>query len=203
MNMTVEAIQGIRETVSQTSKKIKRLSESSQKISKVVNLISNFATQTNVLALNAAIEATRAGEYGKGFAVVADEVRSLSRQSAAATIEIEKLVQEIQEETGEVAVAMETGIQQVVEGTNLVNETRQNLNDIVDATAEISELLQRITDATQTQMLQSVSATASMKDVAQISQKTSTEANSIASVFQQLSEMGQELLASVSKFKVN
>ncbi|MEO1559689.1 MAG: GAF domain-containing protein, partial [Cyanobacteria bacterium J06632_19] len=125
MNMTVEAIQAIRETVSQTSKKIKRLSESSQKISKVVNLISNFATQTNVLALNAAIEATRAGEYGKGFAVVADEVRSLSRQSAAATIEIEKLVQEIQEETGEVAVAMETGIQQVVEGTNLVNETRQ------------------------------------------------------------------------------
>ncbi|MGB3638102.1 MAG: GAF domain-containing protein [Rivularia sp. (in: cyanobacteria)] len=203
MNMTVEAIQGIRETVSQTSKKIKRLSESSQKISKVVNLISNFATQTNVLALNAAIEATRAGEYGKGFAVVADEVRSLSRQSAAATIEIEKLVQEIQEETGEVAVAMETGIQQVVEGTNLVNETRQNLNDIVDATAEISDLLERITDATQTQMLQSVSATASMKDVAQISQKTSTEANSIASVFQHLSEMGQELLASVSKFKVN
>ncbi len=203
MNMTVGAIQGIRETVSQTSKKIKRLSESSQKISKVVNLISNFATQTNVLALNAAIEATRAGEYGKGFAVVADEVRSLSRQSAAATIEIEKLVQEIQEETGEVAVAMETGIQQVVEGTNLVNETRQNLNDIVDATAEISELLQKITDATQTQMLQSVSATASMKDVAQISQKTSTEANSLASVFQHLSEMGQELLASVSKFKVN
>ena len=203
MNMTVEAIQGIRETVSQTSKKIKRLSESSQKISKVVNLISNFATQTNVLALNAAIEATRAGEYGKGFAVVADEVRSLSRQSAAATIEIEKLVQEIQEETGEVAVAMETGIQQVVEGTNLVNETRQNLNDIVDATAEISDLLERITDATQTQMLQSVSATASMKDVAQISQKTSTEANSIASVFQQLAEMGQELLSSVSKFKVN
>ena len=203
MNMTVEAIQGIRETVSQTSKKIKRLSESSQKISKVVNLISNFATQTNVLALNAAIEATRAGEYGKGFAVVADEVRSLSRQSAAATIEIEKLVQEIQEETGEVAVAMETGIQQVVEGTNLVNETRQNLNDIVDATAEISELLQRISDATQTQMLQSVSATASMKDVAQISQKTSTEAKTIAAVFQQLSEMAQELLASVSQFKVN
>jgi methyl-accepting chemotaxis protein PixJ len=203
MNRTVEAIQGIRETVAQTSKKIKRLSESSQKISKVVNLISNFATQTNVLALNAAIEATRAGEYGKGFAVVADEVRSLSRQSAAATIEIEKLVQEIQAETGEVAVAMETGIQQVVEGTNLVNETRQNLNAIVAATAEISQLLQRITEATQTQMAQSVSVTASMKDVATIANNTSTEANEIATVFQQLSGMAQELLASASKFKVN
>jgi methyl-accepting chemotaxis protein PixJ len=202
MNLTVKAIQGIRETVAQTSKKIKRLSESSQKISKVVNLIGNFATQTNVLALNAAIEATRAGEYGKGFAVVADEVRSLSRQSAAATIEIEKLVQEIQAETGEVAVAMETGIQQVVEGTNLVSDTRQNLNAIVSATAEISQLIERITAATQNQMAQSVTVTASMQDVAEIANKTFAESQEIAAVFQDLSTMAQELLTTSSKFKV-
>ncbi|HLO88841.1 MAG TPA: methyl-accepting chemotaxis protein, partial [Nostocaceae cyanobacterium] len=203
MNQTVNAIQAIRETVAQTSKKIKRLSESSQKISKVVNLISSFATQTNVLALNAAIEATRAGEYGKGFAVVADEVRSLSRQSAAATIEIEKLVQEIQEETGEVAVAMETGIQQVVEGTNLVNETRQNLNAIVSATAEISQLIERITQATQQQMNQSVTVTTSINDVAAIANKTFAESHQIATAFQNLSTMAQDLLATASKFKVN
>ncbi len=203
MNLTVKAIQGIRETVAQTSKKIKRLSESSQKISKVVNLISNFATQTNVLALNAAIEATRAGEYGKGFAVVADEVRSLSRQSAAATIEIEKLVQEIQSETGEVAVAMETGIQQVVEGTNLVSDARQNLNAIVTATAEISQLLEQITAATHQQMTQSVTVTSTMKEVAQISDKTVNQSYKIAAVFQQLSGMAQELLITASKFKVN
>ncbi|MEH2441950.1 GAF domain-containing protein [Nostoc sp.] len=202
MNLTVQAIQGIRETVAQTSKKIKRLSESSQKISKVVNLIGNFATQTNVLALNAAIEATRAGEYGKGFAVVADEVRSLSRQSAAATIEIEKLVQDIQAETGEVAVAMETGIQQVVEGTNLVSETRQNLNAIVSATAEISQLIERITAATQKQMTQSVTVTKSMQDVAEIANKTFAESQEIATVFQDLSGMAQDLLTTASKFKV-
>jgi methyl-accepting chemotaxis protein PixJ len=203
MNQTVNAIQVIRETVAQTSKKIKRLSESSQKISKVVNLISSFATQTNVLALNAAIEATRAGEYGKGFAVVADEVRSLSRQSAAATIEIEKLVQEIQEETGEVAVAMETGIQQVVEGTNLVNETRQNLNAIVSATAEISQLIERITQATKQQMDQSVTVTTSINDVAAIANKTFAESQQIAAAFQNLSSMAQDLLTTASKFKVN
>ncbi|MEH2292752.1 GAF domain-containing protein [Nostoc sp.] len=203
MNLTVKAIQGIRETVAQTSKKIKRLSESSQKISKVVNLIGNFATQTNVLALNAAIEATRAGEYGKGFAVVADEVRSLSRQSAAASIEIEKLVQEIQAETGEVAVAMETGIQQVVEGTNLVNDTRQNLNAIVSATAEISQLIERITAATQKQMAQSVTVTKSMQDVAGIANKTFAESQEIATVFQDLSGMAQDLLTTAGKFKVN
>ncbi|MEH2160856.1 MAG: GAF domain-containing protein [Nostoc sp.] len=203
MNLTVKAIQGIRETVAQTSKKIKRLSESSQKISKVVSLIGNFATQTNVLALNAAIEATRAGEYGKGFAVVADEVRSLSRQSAAATIEIEKLVQEIQAETGEVALAMETGIQQVVEGTNLVSDTRQNLNAIVSATAEISQLIERITAATQKQMTQSVTVTKSMQDVAEIANKTFAESQEIATVFQDLSGMAQDLLTTSSKFKVN
>lgn len=203
MNLTVQAIQGIRETVAQTSKKIKRLSESSQKISKVVNLISNFATQTNVLALNAAIEATRAGEYGKGFAVVADEVRSLSRQSAAATIEIEKLVQEIQAETGEVALAMETGIQQVIEGTNFVNETRQNLNAIVSATAEISHLIEGITEATEKQMGQSVTVTNSMKDVAKIANQTFAESQEIATVFQDLSGMAQDLLTTSIKFKVN
>jgi methyl-accepting chemotaxis protein PixJ len=203
MNQTVQAIQAIRETVAQTSKKIKRLSESSQKISKVVNLISNFATQTNVLALNAAIEATRAGEYGKGFAVVADEVRSLSRQSAAATIEIEKLVQEIQTETGEVAVAMETGIQQVVEGTNFVSETRHNLNAIVSATAEISNLIEGITGATQQQMGQSVTVTASMEDVAEIANQTFTESQQIAAVLQELSRVAQELLTTATQFKVN
>ncbi|WP_017651906.1 GAF domain-containing protein [Fortiea contorta] len=203
MNLIVKAIQAIRETVAQTSRKIKRLSESSQKISKVVNLISNFATQTNVLALNAAIEATRAGEYGKGFAVVADEVRSLSRQSAAATIEIEKLVQEIQAETGEVAVAMETGIQQVVEGTNLVGDARQNLNAIVMATAEISQLIQQITTATQQQMMQSVTVTTSMKDVAEISHKTVDKSEELTEVFQELSVMAQELLTTASKFKID
>jgi methyl-accepting chemotaxis protein PixJ len=168
-----------------------------------VNLISNFATQTNVLALNAAIEATRAGEYGKGFAVVADEVRSLSRQSAAATIEIEKLVQEIQAETGEVAMAMETGIQQVLEGTNLVSETRRNLNAIVAATAQISQLLEQITAATQTQMTRSVSVTTSMQQVAEISHNTVAQAQALAEVFQQLLATAKELLTTASQFKVN
>jgi len=203
MNQTVNAIQAIRQTVAQTGKKIKRLSESSQKISKVVNLISNFATQTNVLALNAAIEATRAGEYGKGFAVVADEVRSLSRQSAAATIEIEKLVQEIQEETGEVAVAMELGIQQVVEGTNFVGETRQKLNDIVAVTAEIIQLIEHITAATHKQMAQSGTVTTSMNSVAAIAHKTFGESQEIATLLKELSRMAQDLLKTSGQFKVN
>ncbi|MBW4574039.1 MAG: GAF domain-containing protein [Aphanothece sp. CMT-3BRIN-NPC111] len=203
MNRTVEGILEIRETVSQTGKKIKQLSESSQKISKVVQLISNFATQTNVLAMNAAIEATRAGDYGRGFAVVADEVRSLARQSAAATTDIEKLVEEIQAETGEVAEAMETGIQQVVEGTNLVNETRQSLNAIAAATAQISQLVENITQATQIQTQQSVTVTQTMTDVATIANQTSEDSIQISAKFKELLATAQELQASAAKFKVN
>jgi methyl-accepting chemotaxis protein PixJ len=203
MNKTVDGIMAIRETVAETSKKIKRLSESSQKISKVVSLISNFTTQTQLLALNASIEATRAGEYGRGFSVVADEVRSLSRQSAEATREIEKLVQDIQAETTEVTTAMDQGIQQVVGGTNLVNETRQQLTEIVEATAQISQLVQGITQATQTQTQQSQLVTQAMSDVAAIANKTSANSTQISASFQELLATAQQLQTSVGQFKVN
>lgn len=202
MNKTVDSIVAIRKTVSETGKRVKRLSESSQKISKVVNLISNFADQTNLLALNAALEATRAGEYGKGFAVVADEVRSLAHQSAQATTEIEKLVQEIQDETQQVAGAMTTGIKQVAEGTNLVNETRQNLNEIVAATAQISQLVEGITHATRVQTQQAEAVTEVMNQVATIANETSEDSLEISASFQELLAMANELQASVGQFKV-
>ncbi len=203
MNQTVQGIQLIRETVSQTSQKIKQLSESAHKISKAVGLIADLATQTNVVAFNAAIEATRAGEYGKGFAVVADEVRSLSRQSAAATSEIEKLVAETQESTMGVAAAMDLGIQQVVEGTNLVNLTRESLNEIVTATAQIERSVVGIIQATQQHKERSEEVTKVMNGVAQIADKTSTESLQISASFKELLQMAEELLVTADRFKVN
>ena len=202
MNNTVDSIVSIRETVADAGKRVKRLSDSSQKISKVVSLISSFATQTNLLALNAALEATRAGEYGKGFAVVADEVRNLSLQSTEATTEIEKLVREIQEETQEVAAAMEAGVEQVAEGTNLVNETRDSLNEIVAATAQIKELVRGITSAANVQTQEAASVTQVMGQVAEIANETSQDSGKISVSFEQLEQLAQNLQASVSKFKV-
>lgn len=203
MNKTVESISEIRSFVTEAGKRVKRLSESSQKISKVVSLISTFATQTNLLALNAALEATRAGEYGKGFAVVADEVRNLSLQSAEATTEIEKLVQKIQEETNEVAGAMEKGVEQVAEGTSMVNETRQSLNDIVDSTGEISQLVAVITNATDVQMEKAESVMNMMGQVAGIANDTSSDSLKISASFQELLAMAQDLQDNVAKFKVD
>ena len=203
MNKTVDSILGIRQTVAETSKRVQRLRESSQKISKVVSLINDFAKQTNLLALNAALEATRAGEYGKGFAVVADEVRNLSHQSAEATTEIEKLVLEIQNETQEVAAAMDTGINQVAEGTNLVNETRENLNELATATVQITQLVEGITQATNVQTQQAEAVTEVMTEVAAIANDTSSDSLKISASFKELLAMAQELQASAGQFKVN
>jgi methyl-accepting chemotaxis protein PixJ len=203
MNRTVDAILSIRDTVAETGRKIRALSESSQKISKIVSLIGNFTTQTQLLALNAAIEATRAGEYGRGFTVVADEVRSLARQSADATTEIAALVEEIQAETQAVSQAMEAGIQQVVAGTNLVSDTRSSLSEMVSVTAQIGSLVEGInqTAATQTQQAQAVAHT--MTEVAGMADRTSADSVALAASFEELLAISQELQSSVGRFKVN
>ncbi|NER81025.1 MAG: GAF domain-containing protein [Leptolyngbya sp. SIO1D8] len=203
MNRTVDGIMAIRETVAETAKKVKRLGESSQKISNVVNLISGFAAQTNMLALNASIEASRAGEGGKGFAVVAEEVRELARQSAEATTEIEKLVAGIQTETNEVVLAMEEGTQQVVDGTKLVDETRQSLNRITTASEQISTIVDAITQATTLQSKASEDVTVSMTSVAEIANQNSEEANRVSSSFEELNTVAKALQEEVDRFKLS
>ncbi|MUG97523.1 GAF domain-containing protein [Scytonema sp. UIC 10036] len=203
MNRTVDGILEIRETVAETSKRLKRFSESSQKVSKVVNLIGHFTTQTQLLALNAAIEATKAGQYGRGFAVVADEVRTLARQSAEAATEIEQLVEDIQKGTAEVSMAMEHAIQQVASGTMQVHEARQNLNAIVTATNQISQLVEGITQTTQLQTKQFESVTQTMTQVAAIANTTKENSMEISTSFKELLSMAQNLQTSADRFKVD
>jgi methyl-accepting chemotaxis protein PixJ len=203
MNRTVAGISTIRETVAETAKKVKRLGEASQKISKVVNLIGDFASQTNLLALNAAIEAARAGEEGRGFAVVAEEVRSLAQQSATATAEIESLVEEIQTQTNEVVAAMEAGTEQVVTGTQLVEETRSKLNQIATVGNSINQLVSEISQATAAQTQASTTVSATMQQVAAIANGTSEQSEAVAQSFARLLQVAEELQVSMAQFKVS
>lgn len=202
MNRTVSGISTIRETVSETAKKVKRLGEASQKISKVVNLISGFAAQTNLLALNAAIEAARAGEEGRGFSVVAEEVRALAQQSAAATAEIEQLVEEIQSQTSAVVIAMEAGTEQVVAGTDLVEESRQKLGQISAVSTQVNQLIQEIAQAAADQTQTSTTVSQTMQDVAAIATTTSHQSEDVAQSFTHLLEVAQGLKVSVAQFKI-
>jgi twitching motility protein PilJ len=203
MDRTVQGILNLRETIGDTAKKVKRLGESSQKISKAVSLINQIAEQTNLLSINASIEAARAGEEGRGFAVVAEEVGALAAQSAAATKEIEQIVESIQMETSEVVRAMEVGTSQVVEGSQLVEEAKKNLTQILQVSRQIDQLAQMISTATVSQAQTSQSVNTLMQDIAQTSNRTSDASRQVSGALQQTVQVAQQLQESVGAFKIN
>ncbi|MBD2244591.1 methyl-accepting chemotaxis protein [Nostoc sp. FACHB-888] len=203
MDLTVQNILSLRETVGETAKKVKRLGESSQQISRVVSLINQIAIQTNLLAINAGIEAARAGEEGQGFAVVAEEVGELAVRSAAATQEIEYIVKNIQRETSEVVQAMEIGTTQVVEGTRIVEEAKESLSEILDVSRQIDSLVQSISTATASQVETSQSVSQLMKDIAAVSQRTSDSSRQVSESLQQTVEISHQLQETVEAFKVS
>ncbi|MCU0524896.1 MAG: GAF domain-containing protein [Elainella sp. Prado103] len=201
MNRTVDGILTIQETVGETAQKVKRLGEASQKISRVVSLIRDLANQTHVLALNASIEANSSSE-GQGFVVVAEEVRSLAERSSAATREIEQIVEEIQAETNQVVMAMESGLDQVISGTELVETTRQKLNSIAIVSGEIRELVEQMAQAAVAQTKASTSVSCTMQEVEVIAHTTSEQSVQVAASFQQLLGVAHELQESAAQFKV-
>ncbi|MEB3230495.1 MAG: methyl-accepting chemotaxis protein, partial [Leptolyngbyaceae bacterium] len=202
MDQTVRTILRLRATVGETAKKVKRLGEASQQISKVVALINQIAMQTNLLAINAGIEAARAGEEGQGFAVVAEEVGELAARSAAATQEIELIVENIQLETSQVAEAMELGTSQVVQGTQLVEEAKNSLGQITTVSRQIDALVAAISEATVSQVKTSESVSRLMTEMAKVSEQTSLSSLQVSSSLQETVAIAQTLQESVNTFKV-
>jgi twitching motility protein PilJ len=199
---TVAGILEIRETVAETTRKVKRLAESSQEISKIVALISQIASRTNLLALNASIEAARAGEAGRGFAIVADEVRQLADKSAKSLKEIEQIVMQIQSETSSVMTAMEEGTQQVIQGTKLAEEAKRSLDNIIQVANRIDTLVCSITADTVDQTDTSRAVAQVMQSVELTAQETSQEAQRVSGALQNLVGVSRDLIASVERFRV-
>ncbi|WNC32585.1 MULTISPECIES: methyl-accepting chemotaxis protein [unclassified Thermosynechococcus] len=199
---TVAGILQIRETVAETTRKVKRLAESSQEIAKIVGVISSIANRTNLLALNASIEAARAGEAGRGFAVVADEVRQLADRSAKASKEIEQIVLQIQSETGAVMTAMEEGTQQVIEGTKRAEQAKHALEDIIQVSSQIDTLVRSITNATVEQTESARAMAQVMQSIELTAQATSQEAQRVSDSLQGLVSVARNLQASVERFRV-
>ncbi len=199
---TVAGILEIRQTVAQTTRKVKRLAESSQEISKIVALISQIASRTNMLALNASIEAARAGEAGRGFAIVADEVRQLADRVAKALKEIEQIVRQIQSETGSVMTAMEEGTQQVIQGTHLAEQAKRSLEDILQVSDRIDTLVRSITADTVEQTQSSRAVAAVVQSVELTAQENSQEAQRVSGSLQSLVGVAGNLLNFVERFQL-
>jgi twitching motility protein PilJ len=192
----------IRTQIQDTSKRIKRLGESSLEIGEIVELISDITEQTNVLALNAAIQAASAGEAGRGFTVVAEEVQRLAERSGEATKQIEAIVKTIQADTQDAVAAMEKSTVGVVEGTKLSDAAGQALEEIRKVSRELAQLIGGISDQTQKQSASVSEVTRGMQGILKISEETTEGTKQTNVSIGQLTKLAADLRSSVAGFKV-
>jgi twitching motility protein PilJ len=199
---TIAGMDSIRDQIQETSKRIKRLGESSQEIGSIVELINDISEQTNILALNAAIQAASAGEAGRGFAVVADEVQRLAERASNATKRIETLVQTIQSDTNEAVSSMEQTTSEVVAGARLAEDAGTALGEIEKVSSDLSGLIQGISTAAQQQSGAAANITQAMNTIQQITSQTSQGANQTAESIGNLAQLAADLRRSVADFKL-
>jgi twitching motility protein PilJ len=192
----------IRTQIQDTSKRIKRLGESSLEIGEIVELISDITEQTNVLALNAAIQAASAGEAGRGFTVVAEEVQRLAERSGEATKQIEAIVKTIQADTLDAVAAMEKSTVGVVEGTKLSDAAGQALEEIRKVSRDLAELIGGISAQTQKQSASVSDVTRGMQGILKITEETTEGTKQTNVSIGQLTKLAAELRSSVAGFKV-
>jgi len=192
----------IRTQIQDTSKRIKRLGESSMEIGEIVELISDITEQTNVLALNAAIQAASAGEAGRGFTVVAEEVQRLAERSGEATKQIEAIVKTIQADTQDAVAAMEKSTVGVVEGTKLSDAAGQALTEIQKVSRDLADLISRISAQTQMQSTSVTDVTRGMQGILRITEETTEGTKQTNVSIGQLTKLAAELRSSVAGFKV-
>jgi twitching motility protein PilJ len=197
---TIAGMNTIRETIQDTSKRIKRLGESSQEIGNIVELIEEIAEQTNILALNASIEASRAGEASRGFAVVADEVQKLAERSTSATKKIEVLVSTIQSDTNEAVVSMERSTTDVVGGALLAENAGAALDEIEQVSHQIASLVQNISGSSKEQSSVAGAITKNMHVLREISGKTTESMAATTTAISKMAELASQLRKSVSGF---
>lgn len=202
VNRSMQGMDTIREQIQETSKRIKRLGESSQEIGNIVSLINDIADQTNILALNAAIQASMAGEAGRGFAVVADEVQRLAERSTSATKQIEGLVRTIQSDTNEAVTSMEHTTSEVIRGANLTKDAGVALVEIQNVSNTLAQLIDNISSAAQLQSTSVNQIANTMSIVQNITVKTNSATYDTAKSVSELANMAESLRVSVTDFKL-
>jgi twitching motility protein PilJ len=199
---TIGGMDRIREQIQETSKRIKRLGESSQEIGDIVSLINDIADQTNILSLNAAIQASMAGDAGRGFAVVADEVQRLAERASAATKQIAALVKTIQTDTNEAVISMEQTTSEVVQGARLAQDAGVALEEIEGTSKNLAELIQSISETARQQSRTAGQISSTMTVIQEITSTTSASTEATARSIGELATMASEMRTSVEGFKL-
>lgn len=199
---TIHGMDTIRGQIQETSKRIKRLGESSQEIGDIVSLINDIADQTNILSLNAAIQASMAGDAGRGFAVVADEVQRLAERSSAATKQIAALVKTIQTDTNEAVISMEQTTSEVVGGAKRAQDAGVALEEIENVSTNLAELIQAISNAARQQAASAGHVSNTMNVIQEITAQTVNGSEQTAASIGNLAGIAKEMQTSVEGFKL-
>ncbi len=198
VDKTVNQINEINRSVAVSGEVMKNLDNRSQEIENITKIITDIANQTNLLALNAAIEAARAGEHGKGFAVVADEVRKLAEQSQQSSSRISVLIKTIQEEMMESNRSIEKVNTDVKEGLAIVNQTKDNFQEIYQFMEKMTELTDDMAAISEQISASTQEVLATVSGIINISEHTSMHSQNVAaSAEEQLASM-EEIAASAS-----
>ena len=193
---TISTVDKISDSISVTSEIIKKLSQRSDQMTRIVEMISSVADQSNLLALNASIEAARAGESGKGFAVVAEEMVKLAENSAKFSLDIRELIQQTTKEINDAVKNMEISAKEVTSGKELAIKAGTALEEIVQASENVSTMLQQISAASQQMSSGAKQVVKSMEDVASIAEEASSSTQQAGASTQQMAATMQEMASS-------
>ena len=202
--VVIEAVEAIRAVHTQTKElqgAMAMLGTQTEGISRIMDVISDIADQTNLLALNAAIEAARAGEAGRGFAVVADEVRKLAEKTMSATDEVGSAIQAIQAGTQSNMQGMEKAAQAVEQATTLANQSGQALRQIVSLSEENSDQVRSIATAAEQQSATSEEINRAVEDVSRIATETVDGMAQAGTAVTRLAELVRDLESLIDKLE--
>jgi methyl-accepting chemotaxis protein len=201
IQIATREINEVSSTVSDASTRIRKLEEEANQISSIAGVIKEIAGQTNLLALNAAIEAARAGEQGRGFAVVADEVRKLAERTSAATVEIEKMIADIQTDTVEVVGVMDAALPQVAAGVQAAGSAADSLRQIKDGAQTTLSRIQEVAESTKEQSIASDNIAQKVEEIATMVEETTAAMKSTAETAADMETIAGELTKLVSRFR--
>ncbi len=182
---TESGMQGITKSSNDVNVIILEIKGQMDKISEIVNLITDLANQTNLLALNAAIEAARAGDAGRGFAVVATEVKSLAVESRASAEKIADMINSLQQQTNSAVDAVTSANTGVKQGSEALQETLSSFTKIVTSIDQISKNISDVAAAAEEQAASVEEVTASVNEVGGLMQSTSKESTDAAAASEQ------------------
>ncbi|MCC4238125.1 methyl-accepting chemotaxis protein [Vibrio anguillarum] len=197
-----DAISRLAADIENTGKVVEQLASTTQDIGSILGVIRGISEQTNLLALNAAIEAARAGEQGRGFAVVADEVRNLASRTASSTEEIQKMINQLQNDVKDAVSAMSSGKAVTQEGVDASDEAVNVLVNISNRIHDISDRNTQVATATEEQSTVVHTINQNIEEINAINEVTTSTAEELAEASQELRDLSGRLDKMVGSFKL-